>query len=464
LTPAQPGPRPTLPRQDESHGAGLTRSLAQQSAALRAHEIPDDVVEIARQCLLDWLAVTLGGSAEPAPRTLLEVLEAGGRETDHAAATVVGRGVRLSPLHAALVNGTASHVLDFDDVNMAFVGHVSATVLPAALALAEQQGASSEDLLTAFVAGYETACRLGVAIGSQPYLRGYHATALIGVFGAAAACARLLELDAEGTARALGIAASSAGGLKCNFGTMTKALGVGRASADGLLAALLASGDFSASACAIEAPQGLAAALAIELPAELTGAPAPPRWHLRDNLFKHHASCYFTHSAIEGLLELTAQGAIQPANVQRVSLHVSELELGTCAIADPRTALEVKFSLAHLAAMVLLGRGTGAIGDEVASDGEVVALRSRVELVDDGVAGDPTRVDVALRGGEVRTARRDVSVPLHDLREQRQRLRKKFLLLAPDILSKDGAQRLLQALDPLDPQIGVRHLMALARR
>jgi 2-methylcitrate dehydratase PrpD len=441
--------------------AGLTLALAQRAAALQAHDIPDDVREIARQCVLDWFGVTLAGSGEDAPRALLEALRAGGEDAP-GAASVVGHGARLAPRQAALVNGASSHVLDFDDVNMSFVGHVSAAVLPAALALAEQLDASTATLLTAFVAGYETACTVGVALGRDPYLRGYHSTATVGVFGATAACAQLLELPADDAARALGIAAGSAAGLKSSFGTMTKALQVGQASANGLFAALLAKSSFGASTAAIEAPQGLAAAFGAELDPATALAAARDEWHMRDNLFKYHAACYFTHSAIEGLRALSADADVRPGEIERVRLHVSALELGTCAIAQPATALEVKFSLAHLAAMALLGRSTGVIEDRIARDEEVLELRSLVELVPDGVPEEPTLVEVSLCAGAVLQARCDVNVAATDLAEQRERLQQKFVSLAAGVLGDARASALLETLSSLDADPSVRELMASA--
>jgi 2-methylcitrate dehydratase PrpD len=184
---------------------------------------------------------------------------------------------------------------------------------------------------------------------------------------------------------------------------------------------------------------------------------------MRDNLFKHHASCYFTHSAIEGLRELVAQAEVRAGEVERVRLHVSELELGTCAIAQPATALEVKFSIAHLAAMALLARSTSAIDDRVARDEQVIALRSRVELVADGAAGESTLVEVSLRDGASLTARRDVTVAARDLGAQRARLQDKFLPLAAGVLGDAGAGALLQTLRELGAGTSVRALMARAR-
>jgi 2-methylcitrate dehydratase PrpD len=435
--------------------SGLTLALAERAEATSYEQLPEDVREIARHALLDWFGVTLAGSHEPGPAKLLDVLRPG---TGDGNATVVGHTARLPPLGAALVNGTASHQLDFDDVNMVFVVHVTVAVLGAALALAEQLDRDLEALVEAFVAGYETACRVAAAIGPEPYLRGFHSTGTVGTFGAAAACSKLLGLDAPASATALGIAASQAAALKCNFGTMTKPLHAGKACESGLLAALLAARGFTASAEAIEAEQGFAAISGGGLDAGAALAPAPDEWHLRANLFKHHASCYFTHSAIEGVRELS----VPAGDVARIRIHVSELELGTCVIAAPRTALEVKFSIAHLAAMALLGRDTRAIGDDAACDENVIALREKVELVHDARRGAPTQVEVELLDGSVRGAARDVNQPERDLPRQRARLSEKFSALARPVLGPAGADELLDAIVDPDRELPVRRLARLA--
>jgi 2-methylcitrate dehydratase PrpD len=440
----------------------LTQALAERCSSLSLDHIPPDVVEIARDCLLDWFGVTLGGSSHDGPVMLLELLAAE-REAQHGDTTVVGHSTRLAPLETALVNGTASHVLDFDDVNTTFLGHVSVATLAALLALAEQRDANASELLTAFVAGYETACRIALAVGPEPYLRGYHATGTIGTFAAAGACARLLELDVRRTAVAMGIAASEAAGLKRNFGTMTKSLHAGRACRDGLLAAMLAAHGFTASTDAIDGAQGFAAAVGGRCDEAAALADPSSGWHLRDNVFKHHASCFFTHSTIEGLRELTAAQPLSPAETERVLVHVSELELGTCVIAEPATALEVKFSIPHLAAMALLGRPTSRISDDDASDEEVIAMRARVALVEDGTAREPTLVEIQLQSGEVLRARRDAATPPSAPAEQRRRLSEKFLALAEPALAPPAARRLLATLVDLSDDHAVRALMACAR-
>jgi 2-methylcitrate dehydratase PrpD len=434
--------------------AELTRELANRSSALAFDELPGEVVEVTRQALLDWFGVTLSGSHESGPQILLGTLttDSGGDD----GVTVVGHERRLAPLSAALVNGTASHVLDFDDVNARFLGHASVAVAGAVLALAEHLDASGAELITAFVAGYETACRIAVALGPDPYARGFHYTGTVGVFGAAAACSRLLALGEPETAVAFGIAASQAAGLKSNFGTMTKSLHAGRACEGGLLAALLASNGFTASPDAVE---GFARSSGGDCDAEASLADPPAGWYVLDNLFKYHASCYWTHSSIEGLLSLD----LDVGDVLSVELHVSDLELGTCVIPSPASGLEVKFSVAHLAAMALLGRDLTVIEDGDALDEDVVSVRERIRLLTDGVAGQPTRVVAQLRDGSEVEAAVDVNTASRDLAAQGERLSVKFSRLAEPVVGQRAADELRALIGSLDGGVAVRKLMEQTR-
>ncbi len=224
-----------------------------------------------------------------------EMAEAGGT----AQASVIGHRVRLPALAAALVNGAAGHALDYDDVNLAMPGHPSVAILPGLLALAELKGSTGRELITAFVAGYETACRIGLALQPGHYALGFHSTATIGSFGAAAACARLLALDGEQTAMALGIAGTQGAGLKSQFGTMCKPFHAGKASQNGLMAARLALRGFSSRPDFLECEQGFAATHGPDFSPEAALATPANGFHLFANLFKYHAACYMTHAPIE---------------------------------------------------------------------------------------------------------------------------------------------------------------------
>src|SRR5206468_7881059 len=206
---------------------------------------------------------------------------------------------RLPALSAALVNGAIGHALDYDDVNLAMPGHPSVAILPGPMALAEQRNSTGREVVAAFVAGYETCCRIGMALRPGHYDRGFHATGTIGAFGAAAACAHLLGLDAEATARSLGIAGTQAAGLKSQFGTMCKPLHAGKASQSGLLAARLAARGFSSRPDLVECEQGFALTHGPDFNPEAALAEPANGFHIHANLFKYHAACYMTHAPIE---------------------------------------------------------------------------------------------------------------------------------------------------------------------
>ena len=179
-----------------------TRALAAFAATLRYDDLPAPVLAVAKHCILDWLGVTLAGSHDPLVGMLIdEVDDQGG----NAQASIIGWNRRASMSQAALVNGAAGHALDFDDVLRAFMGHPTAPVLPALLALAERRGASGRDVIEAFAAGVELEARVGRMMTESHYARGFHSTATLGTIGAATACGRLLGFDADRMATAIGI-------------------------------------------------------------------------------------------------------------------------------------------------------------------------------------------------------------------------------------------------------------------
>ena len=238
-------------------------------------------------------------------------------------ATIVGHAARLPVLSAALVNGSASHALDFDDVNLAMTGHPSVTILPGLLALAEQRGSSGAEVLTAFVAGYELQCRIGPVIAPGHYDGlGFHTTGTIGSFGAAAACARLLGLDSEKFAMALGIVGTQAAGLKSLFGTMCKPLHAGKASYHGVLSAKLAARGFTARPDVLECAQGFARTRGPDFNPERAMQAPPGGWYICDDLFKCHAACYLTHAPIETARKLREQYGVKPEQVEKIRLPV----------------------------------------------------------------------------------------------------------------------------------------------
>ncbi len=338
---------------------GLTRQLAAQARALTLGEVPEDIRAWARQCVLDYLACTLAGAQDELTTILLaEMQEQGGK----GAATIMGHGVKLPAAAAALVNGAAAHALDYDDVNLAMPGHPSVAILPALLALAEERGATGAKVLTAFVAGYELQCRIGRLLAPGHYDGlGFHATATVGSFGSAAACAHLMGLNAEQCAIALGIAGTQAAGLKAMFGTMCKPLHAGKASYHGLMAAKLAARGFTSRPDVIECAQGFAQTHSPDFNPDQALETPPQGWYIRNNLFKYHAACYMVHASIEAARQLRAQHGITPDRIARIRVELDEACARICNIAAPQTGLEAKFSVRLATAMGLSGVDTGRL-------------------------------------------------------------------------------------------------------
>jgi 2-methylcitrate dehydratase PrpD len=445
-----------------SSGSNLTRTLAERAVAVTYESLPDDVRELARQCVLDYLGVGLAGADDDLVSILLDELnETGGA----AQAGVIGHAARLSMLSAALVNGAIAHALDYDDVNLAMPGHPSVAILPALLALAEEKKASGKAVIAAFVAGYETCCRIGMAMRPGHYTRGFHATGTVGAFGAAAACAHLLGLDAEATGRALGIAGTQSAGLKSQFGTMCKPFHAGKAAQNGLLAARLAARGFSSRPDLVECEQGFAATHAPEFHPEKALAEPKRGFHIFNNLFKYHAACYMTHAPIECGRQLRDQG-IAPADIAAIRLTAHQAIDKVCNIPAPTDGLEAKFSLRQTVAMALSGVDTASLGAysvATATDPALATLRERVDFdFRDDFPEAGAEIEVALRDGRKASASFDAGIPMADIAAQGRRLAEKFDVLAAPVLGAARARELREAVAGLDALADVGVLTKLA--
>ncbi|WP_454722191.1 MULTISPECIES: MmgE/PrpD family protein [Cupriavidus] len=379
-----------------------SRGITAHAASLAANRsllFPADALDIARLSIYDCLAVAIAGAQEPVSRTVREMVrqEAGAQQ-----ASAIGLAQRIPARSAALLNGVAAHALDFDDTHFDFVGHPSVAVLPAALAVAEQRQASGRALLEAFLTGVEVTCRVGAWLGRPHYDAGFHQTATSGAFGATAAAARLLGLDAAQAAHALGLAATRASGLKCQFGTMAKPFHAGMAASAGVEAATLASLGFVARPDAIECAGGFGATHGAG-----QGATDHPFANLEafrfvDVQHKFHACCHGTHPALEALLALRDQHRIRPDDISSVTLTISPQWLPVCCIAGPATGLEAKFSLSLTAAMVLAGVDTAALAsfsDARCQDPVLAGLATRI-----AIRADPALRDTASDAMIVTTA------------------------------------------------------------
>jgi 2-methylcitrate dehydratase PrpD len=421
----------------------VTKRLARWIVDLGPGDIPPLVRREGVRTLVNWLGCTVGGARH---ETVERALDAVRSFSGPAQAQLIGRSERLDALHAALLNGIASHVLDFDDTHLKTIIHPAGPVASAILALAEERGVGGLDLMTALTVGVEVECRIGNCVYPDHYDRGWHITGTAGVFGAAAACGRLIGLDERQMTFALGIAATQSSGLREMFGTMCKSFHPGRAAQNGALAAVLAAAGFDSSERAIEAPRGFAAVLSTKQDFGEILDGLGERWEAALNTYKPFACGIVIHPAIDACRELRARLGPAVGEVASVRLTTHPLVLELTGKTEPRTGLEGKFSVYHAAAMALLhGDGSpAAFTDEAVRDPAVIALRRRVTAVaDPTVHEDAVRVEVTLADGrrlalDVEHAVGSLERPLSD-----DAITQKFADQATPVLGEAATRRLL---------------------
>jgi 2-methylcitrate dehydratase PrpD len=393
---------------------GITSEVAAFAAGTRWEDIPAEAVAVALDHMLDSFGVMLAGAPEPAAAIVRRVY---GEEAGPA--PVFGTGLQRTPVLAALANGVAGHALDYDDTQLStsaeavygLLTHPSVPVLAAAAALAAGRPCSGRALITAYVVGVEVACRLADAANPRHYQEGFHSTGTVGTLGAAAGAGRLLGLSEEAMARALGIAASMASGLRENFGTMTKPLHAGRAAHNGLLAALLAAAGFTASPAILEAPRGFYRAAAGGYTAErISGRLGRPFFLVSPGVsIKPYPSGSLSHPAQDLILDIVRRHDLRPEEVATVTVGTNSNVPNALIYSRPTTELEAKFSLEYCMATGVVRRRAGLREFTAAAvnDPAVQAFLPRVRVVVDpelerlGYQHVRTRVTVTCTDGRV---------------------------------------------------------------
>jgi 2-methylcitrate dehydratase PrpD len=363
---------------DVAHAGFVGQQLGRFVVASRWDDLPRSLRHEARRSLLNFTGCVLGVANTPPIEMALRVLTPlSGPEQ----VTVLGRPERLDPLGAAFVNAVGANLLDYDDTHLRTVIHPTAPVAPAALALAEQRGLSGAAMLHAFILGAEVECRIGNAVSPGHYARGWHITSTCGVFGSAAASAKLIGLDAVQTWHALGIAASQSAGLVENLPHAAKNVSVGNAARNGLFAALLAEQGYTAAPAAIEGSLGWARAMGDDpVVAEATDG-LGEHWEVMNNTYKPYPCGIVMHAVIDACLALRLDYALAPAEIAEITVSGDQLLLdrGDRMATNDRDA---RVSIYHCAAVPFLfgAAGLNEFTDETVHDPAVAALRARTKL------------------------------------------------------------------------------------
>jgi 2-methylcitrate dehydratase PrpD len=426
----------------DANAPAITELLARFVSAHPSRGWSDAVEREAQRTFANWVGCAIGPSAHETVEAALAAVQ---MLQPAAQASLLGRREKVDIASAALLNGIASHTFDFDDTHLKTIIHPAGPVAPAALALAEHLNLDGRALLDAIVLGIEVSCRIGNAIYPDHYDRGWHITGSTGMLGSAAACARLLGLDAARTQMALGIAASQPIGVREQFGSMTKPFHPGGAARVGLMSALMAQHGYTASKRALEAPRGLLQVFSEKTDWSQITAGLGDTWEVALNTYKPFACGIVIHPSIDACIQLRNAHGLKAQDIERVTIRVHSLVLELTGKKTPSTGLESKFSVYHSCAVGLLygQAGEHEYTDEVVNRPEVMALRARVEaIVDDAIDEAAVDCTIHLRDGRalhlvVEHAIGSLERPMSDAQ-----LRAKFLGQGEPVL---GAQKSARA-------------------
>ncbi len=407
--------------------------------ALSECQAPEAVRAVVRLSLIDWMAVGIAGMREP----VAGVMHALAAEEGGAGQAALIGGGRVPIRMAALVNGTISHALDYDDTHFAHIGHPSVGVVPAALAVAEAMGANGAEFQAAALIGMEASIRFGVWLGRAHYQTGFHQTATAGSVGACVAAGRLMRLTPDQMQTALGLLATRASGLKSQFGTMGKPFNAGLAASNGVEAASLARLGMEARIGALEGPQGFG-------PTHHGAADGTAfdglgeDWLFESVSHKFHACCHGLHATLEASAQIDVAGD----DITAIRVHTHPRWLSVCNQPAPETGLGAKFSYSTVLAMHYLGADTARLdsfSDKLCAEPAVQALRDKVVVAaDDTLSEMQARLEVDLVSGETRQAFHDLDAPL-PLAEREQKIAAKATALL-------GAERYLHIKTLVDGQ------------
>jgi 2-methylcitrate dehydratase PrpD len=432
------------PQAPPDHGEGATRRLAEFVVNSRPGDVPQHARREAVRSILNYVGCAVGGSSHATVQSAMEALTPFFGPPQ---AVLIGRRERADILNAALINGISSHVLDYDDTQLSTIIHPAGPVASALFPLAETRGLSGTEFVHAFTLGVDVECRIGKAVYPSHYEAGWHITGTAGVFGAAAAAGKVLGLNVQQMTWALGIAATQSSGLKEMFGTMCKAFHPGRAAQSGLMAALLASKNFTSSEQSVEAKLGFAHVMAAARDFSAITRGLGKDFEIVENSYKPFACGVVIHPVIDACRQLRSAHKLMPDTIERIELRVHPLVLELTGKPAPQTGLEGKFSVFHAAAVAIV-RGSASpreFTDEAVRDPAVISLRSRVRAtVDASLSEEQSRVIVHLTSGErfekyIEQVVGSSKNPLSD-----SDLETKFRSLAEGILTPQQSARLIE--------------------
>lgn len=428
----------------------VIEELSSIIAQFRYEDFPSNVTEEGKKCLLDWIGVAIGGAEEPIIKILLNFIKEIGEKEQ---ASIIGYGKRVDIFNAALINSVMSHVLDFDDANNLTRSHLSSPLLPALLAISEYLKLKGKDLITAFVLGYEVSVRIGLALGKRYYEKGWHATPILGRFGAAIGVAKLLGLPTHQITSAIGLAGIQASGMRGVFGTMGKSFQVGKAAADGIFSALLAQRGFQVSENVLKGEFGFFKMFAKKPHLNELTKKWGKEYYILRNSFKPYPVCLLIHPVIDGIIQLKKENHFEVELIKRIFLKVSTLCFTIANKQEPKSGLEGRFSIYFCAALSIL---EGEVKNDQFNEGKLKDNRVKEIMKKIWVEGEDsfkeTEAVIIIQLKNGREFRRHVTTPKGDYKNPMsfEEIIEKCRDLTKEVLLEAQFNRLIKIIQHID--------------
>lgn len=431
--------------------SNITNQIASYIHNTEYSTLPEDVIEKAKLCFLDWIAVTFAGSKEEISDItgdLIDIFREDGEST------ILGRKSKANPLFAALINGINAHVLDFDDGILEGPGHPSAPIIPAIISLSEWKGCSGQDFILSFIVAVQVFFTLDTICMPFHSKAGWHSTGTFGNIAATAGSAKLLGLNVSQIIKALGISTTQVAGLKNTFGTMCKSLNTGQAAMNGILAALLAEKGFTSSSDGIGGKGGFIEVYCAGSTADVFEKTLNGGFFLNKVKFKRYPSCFNTHAAIDCVLSLQRRYEIKPEQISEIRCTAYPRCIEVSAIEKPQTGLEAKFSVQYcIAAALQEGKVLlNSFDNEKVKSPLIQNIMKKIKLMSDESFSKTrtSEINIKLKNGEKLSEKISLAEVFRVRKKEKEQVIQKFNEIVPYFLSAERANQIIKSINSLE--------------